>query len=220
MGIAQAKGDFILFLNNDTEVENDFLEPLIDCFRKDPTLGMVSPKIIYFDNGLVQYAGAKRISPLTGRGKRLGNLQEDDGRFDQSSYTDLGFGAAMIVPKKVIEEIGLMPEQYFLYYEEHDWCQMIKRAGYQIYFEPRSKVYHKESVTVGSNSPLKVHYLHRNRLLYIKRNVFGVQRFLAFSFFFLLTLPKNSIKFLLADILLFKALWKGVFSFFYLNKSL
>ena len=76
----------------------------------------------------------------------------------------------MMVKKEAIDKAGLMPECYFLYYEELDWSMMMRRAGYEIWYEPAATVLHKESQTTGAESMLKTYYLTRNRLLFIKRN--------------------------------------------------
>ena len=84
----------------------------------------------------------------------------------------------MMVKREVIEKAGLMPECYFLYYEELDWSMMIRRAGYDIWYEPSCTIYHKESQATGQNSPLKTYYITRNRLLFNQRNKHIPQRWL------------------------------------------
>jgi GT2 family glycosyltransferase len=116
----------------------------------------------------------------------------------------------MMVPRRVVERAGMMPEEFFLYYEELDWSEQIRRKGYKIYYQPASLIYHKESMTTGKASPLKTFYQTRNRILFMKRNV-GWFEFLVFIVFFIvLTIPKNTIKFLLEGKMQhLKAFWKG-----------
>jgi GT2 family glycosyltransferase len=103
----------------------------------------------------------------------------------------------MMVPLQVIRNTAPMPELYFLYYEEHDWCALIKRAGYDIYFVADSVVYHKESVSVGKNSPLKTYYMTRNRLLYMRRNTKGFTKYFSIFFYFAVAMPKALLMFFL-----------------------
>lgn len=195
LGIKVAKGEYMLFLNNDTEVEKNFLEPLVELLVSNPKIGLVSPRLIYHNSGnTIQYAGASRIHPLTGRGHKIGWMEKDQGQYNEIRKTQLGHGAAMLIPTKVIEEVGLMPEEFFLYYEEHDWTEQIKRAGYEVYYNGLSKIYHKESVSVGRYSDLKVYYLTRNRILFIKRNSKGITRWLSLAFFYGIATPKNLLK--------------------------
>jgi len=117
----------------------------------------------------------------------------------------------MMVPRKVVEKVGLMPELYFLYYEEHDWTEMIKRAGYTCHYVASSTIYHKESMSVGKASVLKTYYMNRNRLVFIRRNGKGWQYWASVGFYFGLAVPKNAISFLVkGDMKHFKALWKGI----------
>jgi len=211
VGIRQAKGDFYFLLNNDTLLFPDFLEPIVQFMESHPEVGMASPKVLYPDGKTIQYAGAIGISSFTGRGKCLGIYEPDTGQFDQNYETDLGHGAALIIPRRVVKQIGLMPEVYFLYYEEHDWCEMMKRVGYKMYFLGTSKVIHKESMTTGSESHLKTYYMTRNRLIFMRRNFSGISYLLGMIFFFIVALPKNTFTFLLRGKQnLLKSFYKGI----------
>src|SRR5688500_20245283 len=103
----------------------------------------------------------------------------------------------MMVPRRVIDKVGMMPEFFFLYYEEVDWCESIKKAGYKIFFVPASKVYHKESMSIGKSSTLKTYYMTRNRLLFMRRNTSGMEKVSWVLFFLIFSLPKNMITYLL-----------------------
>jgi GT2 family glycosyltransferase len=106
-----------------------------------------------------------------------------------------------------------MPEQYFLYYEEFDWSEQIKRKGYRIYYQPRSLIYHKESMTTGKSSPLKTYYLTRNRLLFMQRNMPRRTRLVFTTYFILFTIPKNTIQYLLrGQREHLRSFWRGIFS--------
>lgn len=212
-GIKIAKGDFLLLLNNDTEVEKGFLEPLIACFLSDERIGMVSPKIKYFNApDVIQYAGGVAINPVTGRGKFVGNKRKDSLVYKDSKRTELIHGAAMMVSRRLLDNIGPMDENYFLYYEELDWCERAKRAGFCLYFVGNSVVYHKESVSVGKNSPLRTYYLTRNRLLFMRKNFQGYAFGIGIMYFCLVAFPKNVFFYLfMGDIKLLKAFIKGTF---------
>lgn len=211
LAIEKAKGKYLMFLNNDTEVESDFLEPLVQVMEQDATLGLISPKIIYYDTKLIQYAGAVGINPYTGRGSKIGHLEADTGQYNDIRNTDLGHGAAMMIPMEVVKKVGMMPDIFFLYYEEHDWCELIKRAGYGVKYVGTSKIYHKESVSVGRESPLKTYYMTRNRLLFMRRNYSGMPLIMSMLFFVFLAIPKNTLKFARKSIPLLKSFYRGIF---------
>lgn len=197
LGLTLAKGDYIFFLNNDTLLFRDFLEPIVEFMINHPEAGMASPKVLYSDSVTIQYAGAISINFL-GRGRRIGLHEKDVGQYDFISETDLGHGAALIIPKVIVEKVGAMPEIFFLYYEEHDWCEQVKKHGYKMYYLGNSQILHKESVSTGGNeSYLKVYYLNRNRLLFMRRNFKGLKRILGLSFYAIFAFPKNLLTYLL-----------------------
>jgi GT2 family glycosyltransferase len=211
LGIQAATGKYILFLNNDTEVDPGFLEPMVDLFETNPKAGVASSKLIYHNSGgIIQYAGSSGINPFTGRSQRTGYMEKDNGQYETLCETHLAHGAAMMVPRKVINEIGMMPDFFFLYYEEVDWCESIKSAGYKIYFVPGSKVYHKESMSVGKNSILKTYYITRNRLLFMRRRTSGAVKVFWLLFFIMVSFPKNTLTYLLVSDEHVKAFWQAL----------
>jgi len=212
VGIKAATGDYLFLLNNDTEVAPDFLEPLITRIQSDKNIGVVCPKILYFDEpNIIQFAGFLPINPVTGRGFSIGYLEKDNGQHDIAQPTSRAHGAAMLFSRTAFENVGLMAELFFLYYEEMDYCERFKRAGYSIWYEPKSKVWHKESISTGKGSTLKTYYYSRNRLLYLRRNTFGIQRILMFFYYYLVAVPKNMLGYLIKkEWPHLKAFWKGL----------
>lgn len=197
LGIKKAKGDFFALLNNDTLLPSDFFDEIIPFFRKNPKAGIISPKIIFADNGKIQFAGARSINLYTGRGSRIGLMEEDKGQYNRILQTDLVHGASMVIPKYVIEKVGLMDEDYFLYYEEHDWCERIKRNGFKAFYFGLTQIVHKESSSIGENSPLKTYYMARNRILFLKKNASRYDFVIGLLFVLSIALPKNLLEYLL-----------------------
>lgn len=196
LGISIAKGEYLMFLNNDTEVDQAFLEPLIRVLQTDKSIGAVSPKVLYHNSNIIQYAGAKKVNPYTGRAFSHNYQEIDNGLEKNSKPTYYAFGAAMMVPKKVIDKIGPMPEIYFMYYEEIEWCEKIWRSGYKIDYVESSTVYHKDSISIGIDSPQKTYFLNRNRILFLRRNTSLIQQCISFCYLNLLVAPKQIILYL------------------------
>ncbi len=199
----QAKGDFIFYINNDAEITEGCLEKLISLFEKRPKLGIVSPLICYFkeskdaSNDLIQYAGMTQMNALTARNSTIGEKTRDSGQYADAKPTAYAHGAAMMISRKATEKVGLMFDNFFLYYEELDWCERIRKAGLEIYVEPRARIYHKESATVGASSTLKTYYINRNRIYFMRRN-YGGLNFGAFLLFLtFVAIPKNILTFIL-----------------------
>lgn len=192
LGIIQAKGSYLFFVNNDTILPQDCIEPLIRRFSLEKNAGVVSPKIKYYDDPtLIQYAGYTPMNPFTARNKGIGYQEVDKGQYDKTIETSFAHGAAMMVKREVVDRIGLMPEVFFLYYEEFDWCEQIRKGGYKIYYEPKSVIYHKESISVGKNSPMKTYYMIRNRILFMRRNSPKIKLSFFYLYLCMIVVPKE-----------------------------
>ncbi|WP_321519213.1 glycosyltransferase family 2 protein [uncultured Bacteroides sp.] len=222
LGIHQAKGKYIFLLNNDTFIEEDTFHYLIERLKSSSEIGAVSPKIKFaFPPRNIQFAGYLPLSAITLRNDLIGFGEKDDGQYEISNRTPYCHGAAMMIKKEVIETVGYMPEIYFLYYEELDWCTQITKAGYELWYEPRCTVYHKESQSTGQQSYMRTFYLTRNRLLYAWRNRDGVIRWISILYQLLVAAPKNSLVFLLRGrTYLAKAVFKGIIAFIKLEHKL
>ncbi len=195
LGIRVSKGEIVMLLNNDTEVDPGFLEPIVQAFLEHPKVGCISSKLIFHNReNIIQYAGHPGLHWLTGRGFSRGFGESDNGQYDDFMICGLAHGAAMALKREMFQQVGLMYENYFLYYEEVDYSERIKNHGWQIAYVGASKVYHKESMSVGKASPLKLYYLTRNRLLFLRRNMTGIKRLLALMFYLLVSYPKGLLK--------------------------
>ena len=120
-------------------------------------------------------------------------------------------GAFMMLRKEIFKDTGGFDPDFFLYYEEFDWCNQIKKKGYKVYYQPKSLIYHKESMTTGKSSPLKTFYITRNRILFMRRNAPLPGLFVFLVYFTCFTIPKNTLQFLLKkqkDHL--RSFWKGI----------
>lgn len=219
LGIKKAKGDYLFFINNDTVFTEDKLQDLIDQMNTFPKVGGASPKIKYSEPPcLIQFAGFTRLSSITIRNKALGSGEVDRAQYDRTTFTSYLHGAAMIIKREVIEKIGLMPEIYFLYYEEIDWCTQMTDAGYQLLYLPNLTIYHKESRSTGAKSKLKIFYMTRNRLLYSWRHRKGTTKWLSLIYLMTIVALKDSFSYIInRRIDLLVAMAKGIYCFFILN---
>ena len=215
LGIKSSKGKYLYLINNDTVCKDFNPEALINRLKVSPKIGMVSPKIRFaWDNNPIQFAGYTPLSTITVRNCAIGFGEEDKGQYDTPHQTPYAHGAAMMLKREVVNKVGFMPECYFLYYEELDWSMMINRAGYEIWYDPASTIYHKESQSTGQNSPLRTYYITRNRLLLVKRNFVGVSKYIAYAYLQILVATRDIIKFLVKGRTdLIKATFKGLQDF-------
>jgi GT2 family glycosyltransferase len=189
LGVSLSKGELLFFVNNDTEVTRSLIENLVTVLVTNSTVGVVSPKIIYHGTSIIQYAGYTGMSIVTARNKALGSKQQDNSSFIGLHKTPYAHGAAMMVKREVINKVGPFPTDFFLYYEELDWCEQIRRAGFDIAVDLSSVIYHKESMSVGKSNPLKLFYQTRNRILFVRRNMPWLGKVLFHVYFYALVSP-------------------------------
>ena len=215
IGIKEAKGKNILLINNDTYFKEFNIDSLINRLESSDKIGIVCPKLRFaWGSNPIQFAGYTPLSNITLRNKAIGFGEEDKGQYDTAHPTPYAHGAAMLIKRKAIEKAGLMPESFFLYYEEIDWSMMFTRAGYEIWYDPSCTVYHKESQTTGQNSPLRTYYITRNRLLLVKRNYKGINKYISYIYLIGLVATRDIIKHSLQGRFdLVKAVYKGIMDF-------
>lgn len=172
LGIQASQGAYLFFINNDTLIPCfDDIFTLIGHLEDEQTTGIVCPKIKFaWEPQPMQFAGFTPLSRITVRNRAIGFGETDNGQYDQPATTPYAHGAAMLVRRQTLEDVGLMPETFFLYYEEIDWSLSFRKKGYAVRYDPCMTILHKESRSTGQHSPLKSYYLTRNRLLLVRRN--------------------------------------------------
>ena len=183
LGIKAAKGKHLFLINNDTIFKDFNIQVLIDRLDSSANIGIVCPKIRFaWNNNPIQFAGYTPLSWITVRNQAIGYGEEDHGQYNTPHSTPYAHGAAMLIKREAIEDVGLMPDCFFLYYEEIDWSMKFTHAGYEIWYEPDCTIFHKESQSTGQSSPLRTYYITRNRLLFAKRNLKVPKRYLTYCY--------------------------------------
>lgn len=180
MRYALGKGaDYLLIVNNDLEVDENFLVQLIEAAKKEKKAGLFSPKI-YFAPG---YEFHKERYKETDKGKVIwyaggiidwdnilsphrGVDEIDRGQYNKVVETDYTSGSCLLIKRAVLEKIGLFDKKFFMYWEDSDLSQRAKRAGWQVLYVPQAKIWHKVAASSAIGSSLNDYYLTRNRLLF------------------------------------------------------
>lgn len=165
----QVKADYVLLLNNDTEVDPDFLTPLVKTAESDPQIGITGPSIYYFDLPDTFWSAGGNIDWRHGLTSMVGINEVDQGQFGNCPRpVDFVTGCALLIKMDAIEKAGMLDTRFFLYYEETEWCVRVQRFGYQILHVPQAKIWHKISTIAREASPMVHYYMTRNRLLFLK----------------------------------------------------
>jgi GT2 family glycosyltransferase len=199
LGVMNAQGDYLFFINNDTEFRENILLKLKSILEQDKSIGVVCPVLKYYDApNKIQYAGFTKINPLTGRSELITTLSAEN-----IVPTCYAHGAAMMMPRHVFNQVGPMPENYFVYYEELDWSAQIANKGYQLVVDSSSVLFHKESQTIGKLNEMKSYFMARNRLLFMRRNSTRISLAFFWIYFLLVATPKQLLNFL------FSKQWKN-----------
>lgn len=161
---------YILLLNNDTVVDWQFLKELIHEGESNKDVGIVGPKICYYDEPDIIWSAGCRISWKLARGIQIGSGELDHGQYDEKIEVEYVSGAAFLIKTELIREIGLMDENYFLYFEESDWTLMANKARYKSLYVPKAKIWHKVSRSGGGVSkPVGLYYITRNRWIFMRK---------------------------------------------------
>ena len=136
-GLKVAEGKYLFFINNDTLIHEPILAILTHRLEAEEKNGGVSPMLKYaYAPDTIQYAGYTAFSPITLRNKMLGEHEKDNGQHSQPQETASLHGAAMMVRRDVLQQVGPMTEVYFLFYEEFDWSARMHHLGYKLWYEP------------------------------------------------------------------------------------
>jgi GT2 family glycosyltransferase len=174
--LRQGDCDFLWLLNNDTVVDPEALDHLIERARGDGCVGMVGATIRYYDcSGTVQALGGARFSKFWARSSFLGNGRPISD-FDEAAIRrvedelDWICGASLFLPKRFLENVGMMEERYFLYYEELDWAFRAK-GRFRLGYSPKALVYHKHGVTTKEKwqSSESSYFMYRSRLKFYRK---------------------------------------------------
>ena len=163
------KADYILLLNNDTVVEPDFLDCMVETSKHSPDIGIIGGKIFQNNSSKLWFLGGK-LSWVRGGGYHPGKGKLDSGKKQVPFDVDFITGCLMLIKATTIEKIGLLDESYFLYNEDADYCLRAKKANIKMIVAPSSIIYHRENSTTGGWKPYHIYYLIRNKLMFMKQH--------------------------------------------------
>lgn len=188
VGIRRAMGkgaDYVLLLNNDTVVDQDFLGELVTVAESDLMIGFVGPKVYYYNyegrKDIINFAGGN-LNMWKGKAWHIGINEIDRGQYDRIKDVDYIEGSCLLANKEMLIKIGLLDQVYFAYWEDNDLCKRGYAVGYRSVFVPMAKIWHKTSASnIGT---VKLYYLTRNRIWFIRKNATYLQHIYFLIYFF------------------------------------
>jgi len=162
--------DYILLLNNDTVVDENFLTSLVFEAEKYEKVGLVGPKMYYYNNPDIIWSIGGEIDWKFARGLHKGNNKLDKGQYEKKKKFDYINGTAVLIKREVIDKIGLLDKEFFLYFEEADLALRASQVGYISQYIPHAKIWHKVSKSGGGISkPIGLYYITRNRWMFMNK---------------------------------------------------
>lgn len=162
------KPEYLLLLNNDTVVNPNFLEPLVEVFQKNEKVGVATGKICYYSEmDKIWFAGGVYDSKH-GKVSHLKCNQADD-RLKEEKTVSFVTGCLMLIPSDIWFKTGGLDEDFFMYAEDLEICCKINQMGYKLCYTSESIIYHKVGTSVGRNSPMQQYYNLRNNLQVVKQ---------------------------------------------------
>lgn len=194
--LEHSNSDYLVLLNNDTVLAPDCITHMVEAAAKDPKIGIVGPKILFYDaKDRIQNVGC-RVSMIKGSTISIGYGKPDSVLYPdvmEVDYTD----ACIFVKREVIERIGLLDESYFLYWEDIDFCTRAKEAGFQVVCATRARIWHKKpfmpqnrNKVWGGGRAIQepafiIYYITRNMFKFLKKHASGWQYLLFILYFFI-----------------------------------
>ena len=177
LGIQATMSPFVVLLNNDTEVEPGWLDPLVETMESNPARAAVQSKLLSLqDRKKFDYAGASGGEmdvfgyPFTW-GRIFDFIEHDTGQYDEPRSVFWASGAAVMLRRSALEKVGCLDESFFAHFEEIDLAWRLHWAGYTVMVEPRSVVFHRTASTLSTGRLRKMVLNHRNSLLVLLKNL-------------------------------------------------
>lgn len=161
---------YILLLNNDTIITKNCISILKEEMDKHEELGIISPRIMYYElkNKINSVGGYIDWLKGTAVIESKGCLYKE--KDENMKYTEFVTGCCMLIKKELVDKIGYLPEEYFMYYEDVDYCTKAIKNNFKIGVCYNSVIYHKESASSGGDgNPFAIEWNTRNRMIFIKK---------------------------------------------------
>jgi len=169
--------DFVFLLNNDTVVSPKMLSQVVVQLESKSSIGMAGPLIVYFDQPDLIWSAGAEINWKNGTTRRkLADQPSTVVSANAPSYVEFLSSCAICIRRQVLEEIGLLDERLFIYYDEVDWSIRAAAAGWQSLLVPQATIQHRVSATMGTTSPATEYYMCRNGLLFLSKHLTAWKR--------------------------------------------
>jgi GT2 family glycosyltransferase len=207
VGIREVNSHYVMLLNDDAVVGKDILKDLTAAIEERKNIGIAGPMILYYNDPDRIWSAGGRVSLFgfaSHWGKGLARRS-----CNSPCLVDYINGCAILIKKEVIDKIGLLDSTYFLYFEDSDFCFRARAAGYESLYVPSPAVWHKATASWITNR-VQAYYYIRNAIIFAKKDLTGLRKFIFILSQFLIVFPYYCVKFARKDARMVKYLLKGL----------
>jgi GT2 family glycosyltransferase len=163
--------DHAIIMNNDTEVEPDLVDRLVEVAEGSPRIGLVGPKIVYLDRPELIWSAGGRIEYWRGMFHHLGLREPDGPAFDDQRDVEYLTGCCVLITRQALIDVGYLDEGYTMYSEDADWCVRARKLNYRVVYAPRARLKHEVSAASGGGlTPYKMYHRVRSNLRFFRRH--------------------------------------------------
>lgn len=169
-GLKEAKGDYLWFIDHDNILNPDMLSQMIKLAESDPKIGVVTPKILYWENRDIIWSAGNSVNMITG--VNYSREGKDIGQYNKVEEVDIA-PANFLVKREVIDKVGFYDNVFFVSYEDADFCLRVKNAGYKIVYTPKAICYHKFPLLDKKTSKhrwlSRAYWAARNKIIFMRK---------------------------------------------------
>ncbi len=163
------KSKYAIITNNDVKADSKVISELVKVAEMDEMNGFVTGKVYYFDRPDTLQTVGKKEHPVYWNGGHIGSKEKDTGQYEEIAERYFADDIYTLVSKKMYDEIGAYDTNFLFQSEEYDWQARAKEKGFKIMYAPGAKIWHKESMTIGKQSPFKAFYDARNPMIVVMK---------------------------------------------------
>ena len=160
---------YAIITNNDVKADSKVISELVKVAEMDDMNGFVTGKVYYFDQPDTLQTVGKKEHPVYWNGGHIGSKEKDTGQYEEITERYFADDIYTLVSKKMYDEVGAYDTNFLFQSEEYDWQARAKNKGYKIMYAPGAKIWHKESMTIGKQSPFKAFYDARNPMVVVMK---------------------------------------------------
>lgn len=219
LGIKKAIGEMVILVNNDTEIDKDCLGALVSCANEHPEVSFIAAKVLnFYKRGIIDSAG-DYITEV-GHADNIGRGKKDGEEYSKAGPVFLATGGGCLIKKEAFTKVGFFDEDYFMYFEDVDWCLRAQLQGYKGWYQPKAKIYHIHKATASKFGNFIEYLQFRNMTMTVLKDFPKGLLVHRLNWLRIIWVNLNTIRFFAVKGYFKEALWAQAYIFLNLRKIL